>query len=564
VAIVASQCAATPPQLPDCRHRFRWPGSTWNQALPTCRNLHPVALTANDLDLAAWTRHQETLQNDNQKRASMPTQAQMDVELERLMQIIEAGGVDVERDPYGMINLYSDYELMISARDHDANLRQRRLAAMRLALAAGETRHVDAAVQNYVTAQRLMVAPGSTEWRELAQVVARAEIDALERTLERDRGVFGRPPSDPIVKPSVAVSDVLSSVPLKYLFDRYIAARQAIGKHKDGGANWRNSFATLIKFLGHGDARRITKRNLLDWRDAMLASGTSARTISDKHLAAISAVLKWAFENDYLPSNEASTVRQEVPRKPQTRERGYTTAEAVKVLQATLSYKPSDTHNPSNRESSHTTAARRWGPLLCAFTGARVTEITQLRKEDFRKEGDRWIMRITPAGSVKTGQYRDVPLHQQVVALEFIDFVGAASHGPLFHAARSPEKNQAASRATAGKLSKWLNDLDLVPAGVQPSSGWRHRFKSQGRELAISDRVLDALQGHPGRTASDSYGDDDSYRNPASAVQSWKRYRSAMSFSISTLPLGTARQSMQSISGAECPRRGDSQQFDPA
>lgn len=47
-----------------------------------------------------------------------------------------------------------------------------------------------------------------------------------------------------------------------------------------------------------------------------------------------------------------------------------------------------------------------------------------------------------------------------------------------------------------------------VNAGdIQPSYGWRHRFKTQGRELGTSDRVLDAIQGHPGSTASDNYGD---------------------------------------------------------
>ena len=178
------------------------------------------------------------------------------------------------------------------------------------------------------------------------------------------------------------------------------------------------------------------------------------------------------------------------------------------VLQASLEYEPSDNPNPSNRESSHITAAKRWVPLLCAFTGARVTEMTQLRKEDLRKEGERWIIRITPdAGSVKTGQYRDVPLHQQIVRLGFCDFVGAANQGPLFHNAKTASGYLKASRGTSGRLSQWLNLFDLVPVGVQPSHGWRHRFKTQGLELNVSHRVLDAIQGHSEKTASDGYGD---------------------------------------------------------
>jgi hypothetical protein len=34
-----------------------------------------------------------------------------------------------------------------------------------------------------------------------------------------------------------------------------------------------------------------------------------------------------------------------------------------------------------------------------------------------------------------------------------------------------------------------------------------HRFKTVGMEAGIETRVLDAIQGHAPRTASDSYGD---------------------------------------------------------
>ncbi|WP_291336806.1 hypothetical protein [Albidovulum sp.] len=51
-----------------------------------------------------------------------------------------------------------------------------------------------------------------------------------------------------------------------------------------------------------------------------------------------------------------------------------------------------------------------------------------------RQEGDRWVIRITPdAGTVKAGDYRDVPLHRQIVELGFFDYVKAAAPGPLFH-----------------------------------------------------------------------------------------------------------------------------------
>jgi hypothetical protein len=85
--------------------------------------------------------------------------------------------------------------------------------------------------------------------------------------------------------------------------------------------------------------------------------------------------------------------------------------------------------------------------------------------------------------------------------------VKVANEGALFQRAKTADKLLAGACATAGKLSEWLQERRLIPKGVQPSYGWRHRFKTQGRELGGSDRVLDAIQGHPGKTASDNYGD---------------------------------------------------------
>lgn len=118
------------------------------------------------------------------------------------------------------------------------------------------------------------------------------------------------------------------------------------------------------------------------------------------------------------------------------------------------------------------------------------------------------MIRISPeAGSVKTGVYRDVPLHRQAIAVRFLDFVKSHKSGPLFHNAVKPEKFLDGARVTSGRLSEWLNRSGLVPEGVQPSHGWRHRFKTLGRELGLSNRIVDAIQGHAGRTAGDSYRD---------------------------------------------------------
>lgn len=462
------------------------------------------ALTNEDCEQAVWEHYTGTLAKDAEKRAAMPTPQEIKKELEKLEESIARGEVDVFRSWTSIFNVSTDYELKAGARVFDANLRTRRLAALKKAFAIGETKLVDAAVTEFIHNNRLAVEPGSRDWNDLAAKIMRAQIQALERTVEYDSGVFGGTPTDPLIRPPTKVKHVS----MRGLFRDYITHAQSIGNHLDGGKTWEPPINSLTAFLGHDDAHRITQLDLLRWRDALLADGKSPKTVADKYLAAVRAILTWAVVNLRLPTNEIEKVRQRVAKKVRAREKGFTTPEALRILKASLNYKPTETSNPSNRESAHITAAKRWVPLLCAFTGARVTELTQLRRQDVREENGRWIVRITPdGGSVKSAEYRDVPLHRQVIALGFIDFTQGANEGPLFHSGETPERYLKRARTTSGRLSSWLKDQGLIPAGVQPNYGWRHRFKTLGRELGMSDRVLDAIQGHAGKKAADDYGD---------------------------------------------------------
>src|ERR1700730_276574 len=96
--------------------------------------------------------------------------------------------------------------------------------------------------------------------------------------------------------------------------------------------------------------------------------------------------------------------------------RGFRPKEAEKILSATLA--PfSDLMTPENR------AARRWVPWLCAYTGARVNEMTQLRAKDVQNLNGIWCIHITPeAGDVKTSEKRLVPLHPHLIEQGFLDF----------------------------------------------------------------------------------------------------------------------------------------------
>ncbi|WP_214476076.1 tyrosine-type recombinase/integrase [Mesorhizobium sp. dw_380] len=348
---------------------------------------------------------------------------------------------------------------------------------------------------------------GGVEWRLIAQALCVSAYEAMSRQHERNDGDFKGEPSHPLLTTAQPAEDDRQPVSLKGLLADYLDERAADGKGREARKRWTPVFTDLSKFIRHNDARKLTKQNLLDWKDTNLKT-LASKTVSDVYLASVRTVLKWAVNNDRLETNVAENVRIKVSKKQRSREQGFTLDEAVEVLKVARDYQPKHSDNPRTREAPQTTAAKRWSPILCAHTGSRITEITQLRKQDFRYEKGVPVVRIAPdAGSVKSGNYRDVPLHQQLIDLGFMEFVNAAADGPLFYPASKRKEGTLPAQTVAGRISQWLQAKNVIPEGVSPNHGWRHRFKTVGREIGVADRTLDAIQGHAGRTAGDDYGD---------------------------------------------------------
>lgn len=362
-------------------------------------------------------------------------------------------------------------------------------------------------VEKFRRSGNLTASVGTDAWRQIARALCVAEFEALSRVAERDEGDFTGRPSHPLIVDAKLPEDEPEPVKLLKLSEDYIASRTAAGFMKDNGKRHRSIVESLRKFLKHGDARQITKKALIEWQKHLMTK-FSAKTVNDAYLSSIRSMMKWAFDNELLPENVAEGVRQPKKRKEYGRERGFTDPEAQALLSAAVNYQPNVDEYGRVRETPQSVATKRWVPLLCAFTGARVSEITQLRGKDVRRDGERVIIRITPdAGTVKAGGYRDVPLHRQVIDLGFEQFVISSGEGPLFHTGTDPKSYASKAQRMSSQLAEWLRAEKLCPDELQPNHGWRHRLKTQAMELGLNPRVIDAIQGHTGRTAGEQYGD---------------------------------------------------------
>jgi integrase len=362
---------------------------------------------------------------------------------------------------------------------------------------------------------RWAVEEGSDTWWKLIDLVTRAQIEATERQLQ---GLEGRPQqtSDEMFSAEHFIADAqmreqskaVEPVSLLTLFDEYVAERKpAPATIKAFGRQVRR----FSEFLQHDDARRVSKQDVDRWKVELLARGgkdgspLNPRTVRETYLPAIRVALQRGVDSGMLTENVAKGVGVLGKKKTaRLRSPSLSDDEALKILRATLI-------EGKTRLSPERKLARRWVPWLCAYTGARVNEITQLRAEDVSQKAGIWTIRITPeAGSTKNHEARVVALHPHLLDQGFHKIVRGKS-GPLFfdpRMGRGGSEQNPLWKNVGEFIARWVReDVGVDDRLVQPSHGWRHRFKSQARICRMDPEIRDYIQGHAPRTEGEAYGD---------------------------------------------------------
>ncbi len=305
------------------------------------------------------------------------------------------------------------------------------------------------------------------------------------------------------------------------LFERWVSAVKPAPATVD---RWRGVFLKLDEDFGAKGARTLTAEEAQQWADGLISSERSARTVKEVWIVAAHTVYAWALKRKSIPANPLAEVEVSVPRKIRMREsRAFRTEEVTTILTATLAV--ADTSRPA-------AAAKRWVPWLCAYTGARAGEITQLRGADVLKRDGVNAIKISPeAGTVKTKEARVVPLHDHLIEQGFLDFVKANGKGPLFY--NEPKEAPKASNPTnppkpryvkaRERIAEWVRRLGVDDPELQPNHGWRHTFKQIADRHNISERVSDTITGHAPANVARGYGTP-TLQDMAAALRKFPRY----------------------------------------
>lgn len=349
----------------------------------------------------------------------------------------------------------------------------------------------------------------TAEFSAYVRAFHNAQIETWESILARLDGKDVPTPVEPEA-PQARSAEQKPPVYLMPTFEAYTAAQ---GVSPGVRKEWRSYIQSLIGFLGHDDARMITRDDLARWRDHLLETpGRQGKlrkpvTVRDKYVTAVRCTLAWATEEKMLAENVADGLRVRIPRSTITRDKDFTNGEALAILRASL-------EPPKGRLSAPYVRARRWIPWLCAYSGARVNELSQLRKQDIVEMEGVWVMKITPeAGTVKTRVAREVPLHPHVIEQGFLAVLRTLKAGPIFY---DPSKVRVSGDEAEGgrhvkkvgeRLAEWVRkDVGIVDPAIKPNHAWRHLFKTISADVGIEEKVADAIQGHAATTTGRKYG----------------------------------------------------------
>lgn len=402
---------------------------------------------------------------------------------------------------------------------------------LRRALARGDTGIVHDEVEELLETNGVKLAKNCPAYRKLSFAVLKASLKALDDIKRRQQGE----PVDTPPAPAPFLTLVSSSVddenpPLSVIFERWKAERKPPAKTvsdfaayvrrfrevngdvpiKDVTAGHVRAFKAAMlampKALGKEYRDKTVPQILAAFKDDASVPRLSPRTVKDKALGAISAILGYAKKNQYRNDNPASgfdvagSARIEPPRIPFSME----------DLRAIFG---SPIFTEGFRPLGGGGEAAKWLPLLALFTGARLEELGRLTLDDVRQEDGVSYLFINTIGEGKRvknrSSRRKVPVHAQLVVLGFLDYV--AERRKVKDITLFPDLKSKRAEITAAWSAWWGRYMDSI--GIvdrrKVFHSFRHLVKRSLRDAGVDKTLRDALMGHAHEDVAEDYGLDE-------------------------------------------------------
>jgi integrase len=242
----------------------------------------------------------------------------------------------------------------------------------------------------------------------------------------------------------------------------------------------------------------------------------SLKTVNEKALATLSAVLGWADGQGFRDGNPARGLKIRGGKFAAGGRLPYTIEDLSMIFRFPV-------FTEDKRPKGGGGEAANWLPLLAPFTGARLEELGQLRVGDVRQSEGIWFLDMaTIHGEQRLKNEtsrRHVPIHSKLIELGLLDYansVKSAGQPWLFPDLRSQRQQRTAA------FSQWWGRYARTHGIADRRKvfhSFRHTVKDGFREAEVSKDLFDAIQGHSPKDVSGGYGRGYTLRRVAEAME---------------------------------------------
>jgi integrase len=193
----------------------------------------------------------------------------------------------------------------------------------------------------------------------------------------------------------------------------------------------------------------VDKKTIVNYKNALIAGGQVAKT-ADNKLMTMHDMFEYAIANGLYSASAANPVK------------GVFILDKAERKAKTAPYQPFELEDiakifePTAYKLGMTEPDYYWGPLIGLFTGMRISEATAIRCRDVKKAPN-GVDHIHVPKSKTTAGVRNVPIHDALIKLGFLDFVAkqaAAGHDRIF-----PDRlliNDSYSKKLSEQMKNWL------------------------------------------------------------------------------------------------------------
>jgi len=199
---------------------------------------------------------------------------------------------------------------------------------------------------------------------------------------------------------TATLNDDPTALKLGELLEKFFLLRKVKQATAQG---YKNSTDEFSEFLKNPPITRITTSDITRWQEHLATKGNVPRTIDGK-VGVIKAIYNFAKKQGYTRGDNPAENRDLLTKK-QKQKGGFAIfeKEELDLLFRSEFFKEQQTKDP---DYAHAV-------ILCLFTGCRIGEITNLKKDQF-KTSNKGTPYITIRDSKTLAGIREVPLHPYI------------------------------------------------------------------------------------------------------------------------------------------------------